>query len=409
MAKLNSFEALCIVDGGIKAANNNDWALMEAHSIQVNDDVVRNRLDDALNDIKTDIDELEYRIDNMGTSGDGSSTVVEKATPISYFTFTTADDDSDAYSVSCDNKEVEHIVIPRTYNGKPVTQIGSFMECINLKHIYIPNSIKKIHNNAFHGCRELLDIHIPDSVTLIGTQAFYRCPKLQVITIPRSLTNIYTPIVEKYHYLDGDGPYPATVYCESESKPSGWANSWNGYRDDTKVPVIWGANIAALRPSAMVVEHSYSANRAVEAECDIDGKPINTTYTKASDFNKLLTGETKAKRAEWIGGDVILGTVYSSNNKIADFGFLEEAIYLLQIQLLQRDSTDPEDPVNNARVFTTVVAVNHTFPSHIYFPYKGSSTHVYIEIRTVNDSITTLEITEGDVTIGYCDMRRITG
>ena len=75
------------------------------------------------------------------------------------------------------------IVIPATYNGLPVTEIGS---------------------SAFESCRSLTSVTIGDSVTSIGDLAFYWCSSL-------------------------------TIYCEAESKPDGWLNSWNG-----SCPVVWG-------------------------------------------------------------------------------------------------------------------------------------------------------------------------
>ncbi|MDE7394645.1 MAG: leucine-rich repeat domain-containing protein, partial [Clostridiales bacterium] len=57
---------------------------------------------------------------------------------------------------------------------------------------------------AFWGCRSLTSIIIPSSVTDIGGGAFYSCSAL-------------------------------TIYCEAQSKPSGWANNWN----DSNCPVVW--------------------------------------------------------------------------------------------------------------------------------------------------------------------------
>ena len=74
------------------------------------------------------------------------------------------DYETETYYVSyCNTSATGDLVIPSTYNGKPVTSIGS---------------------SAFSGCTGLTSITIPDSVTTIGHYAFYNCTSLTSITIP---------------------------------------------------------------------------------------------------------------------------------------------------------------------------------------------------------------------------------
>lgn len=84
----------------------------------------------------------------------------------------------------------EHITIPSTYNGKPVTAIGdsAFDKNENkrvIKSVVIPNTIKTIGNYAFSGC-ELTSIIIPKNVTYLGRGAFSFC-ELTTIDIPGSI------------------------------------------------------------------------------------------------------------------------------------------------------------------------------------------------------------------------------
>lgn len=93
--------------------------------------------------------------------------------------------DGNSYSVTgigtCTDSNV---VIPSTYNGKPVTTVGNsaFQDCISLISVTIPNSVTSIGTSAFSGCTALTKISIPDSITSVGGSAFSTCDALQYNT-----------------------------------------------------------------------------------------------------------------------------------------------------------------------------------------------------------------------------------
>ena len=123
-------------------------------------------------------------------------------------------DDNTHYEVSGYTGEPDNVVIPSTYDGKPVTSIGdrafqhsdltsitipdgvtsigqaAFSDCIRLTSIVIPDSVTSIGQGAFYFCGNLTSIVIPDSVTSIGQGAFSNCIRLTSITIPDSVTSI---------------------------------------------------------------------------------------------------------------------------------------------------------------------------------------------------------------------------
>ena len=83
--------------------------------------------------------------------------------------------------------------IPSTYQGKPVTAIGSeaFRDRTDIVgSVVIPDSVTTIGESAFEGCSALTSINIPDGVTSIGRYVFSGCSSLTEITIPDGVASI---------------------------------------------------------------------------------------------------------------------------------------------------------------------------------------------------------------------------
>ena len=112
-------------------------------------------------------------------------------------------------------------------NGGTSRGNSAFSSCGSLTSIEIPESVTSIGNYAFYNCSSLTSIEIPDSVTSIGYSAFYNCDSLTSIEIPDSVTSI-----GEYAFYNCSS---LTIYCETESKPSGWHSSWNY----SNRPVYW--------------------------------------------------------------------------------------------------------------------------------------------------------------------------
>lgn len=97
----------------------------------------------------------------------------------------------DGYAVSGADKFDRKIVIPQTYDGKPVTAIadGAFKDFMYLREVTIPSTVTEIGDYAFSGCSSLIDIAIPDEVTAVGDYAFERCGFIN-FALPDSLTSL---------------------------------------------------------------------------------------------------------------------------------------------------------------------------------------------------------------------------
>ena len=135
--------------------------------------------------------------------------------------------------VATQSKKIVTAIIPKqvTYKGAiyNVTGIGhgAFERCTSLTKIVLPDGLTSIGSWAFGSC-SLTKIVLPDSVTSIDYYAFAYCSSLTEIVIPQSVASIAHNAFVYCRSL--------TIYCEAESKPSGWDGDWNSsYR-----PVVWG-------------------------------------------------------------------------------------------------------------------------------------------------------------------------
>lgn len=84
------------------------------------------------------------------------------------------------------------IIIPASYNGKPVIKINgcAFDSCSKIEHIAIPDSITSIGARAFYACTSIQYIAIPFGVKSISNSVFENCNSLKSITIPSSVERI---------------------------------------------------------------------------------------------------------------------------------------------------------------------------------------------------------------------------
>lgn len=75
--------------------------------------------------------------------------------------------------------KIEEIVFSKDTKIKTIDSC-CFMRCEGLKHLDIPNSVNKIHSQAFYNCSDLESISLPD-LDYLGDRAFKFCKNLSKV------------------------------------------------------------------------------------------------------------------------------------------------------------------------------------------------------------------------------------
>lgn len=109
-----------------------------------------------------------------------------------HFVYTKNDDGTWSITDYC-GKATGSLVIPKEYQGKPVTTIGeaAFYLCSGFTgKLIIPDTIKEIGRMAFARCSGLSGkLTLPNQLTKVGESAFVRCSNLEnEVSVPKTCT-----------------------------------------------------------------------------------------------------------------------------------------------------------------------------------------------------------------------------
>lgn len=114
------------------------------------------------------------------------------------FVYTWNEDDG-GYHISADKSVYDEVlVIPASYEGKPVVAISQngFEGCRGFKSVSIPASMKEISYAAFKNCKDLERIDwAQSSVESIGNAVFYECDSLKSISFPQNIRVISNSVL----------------------------------------------------------------------------------------------------------------------------------------------------------------------------------------------------------------------
>ena len=125
-----------------------------------------------------------------GTTSTSSDTVSSKIEYVANPSNLKYEENATGYTVlGFSGSPLEEVIIPETYNGKPVTKIGDSAFCTKaeIKTVYIPGCVKTIGLSAFDGCYNLNNLTISEGVTEVGSFAFSGIAA-ETLIIPKSLT-----------------------------------------------------------------------------------------------------------------------------------------------------------------------------------------------------------------------------
>lgn len=143
--------------------------------------------------------------------------------------------------------QLTSVVIPGN-----VTDVGeyAFANCSNLTTLTLNEGNALIDNYAFYYCTKLTNLTLPNSMVSLGNNAFYYCRNLESIDLGglrkigencfyycTALTEIF--ISSTVQYIGASSFYNCTkltIYCEVDTKPTGWSIYWNNGENH----VVWG-------------------------------------------------------------------------------------------------------------------------------------------------------------------------
>ena len=282
-------------------------------------------------------------------------------------------------------KSVKEIIIP-----KSVKKIGkyAFEGCRSLISIVIPEGVTKIEENTFWACRSLEKVTLPSTITEIGDQAFWSCDKLWEINIPRSVTKIDQAAFLGCHvlsevfipasvqtigaqaleirndYYDVAGYGKATIYCEAQSKPTGWNDNWT----TSEVEVIWGAKPSLREEKEVDLEVMPYAKPEFEA----DGWVVMSIGTRAAPV-QLANGKvfdwdpvkyTAEQNEEALTDDGYVFFSFKPNGATVEDIYLYEPMYPNDINIYQGGSVPMSNLLNYAESDKLRKWVINKFPEY---------------------------------------------
>ena len=198
------------------------------------------------------------------------------------------------------------------------TSIGkqAFYDCGSLTSVVMNDMVSEIGASAFSHCDKLANVIIGSNVTSIGLAAFNNCQSLMKIVIPSNVTKIGVSA-----FISSN----ATIYCEVESKPSGWelSNSdtnsdWNSSR-----PVVWNCKYNTIADDGYIyvtindINYGIIDNKAMVANQSrtmVQAMIPSLIYYKAKHYNVIEIKDEAFRSCMFLTNVDIQDGIMSINN-----------------------------------------------------------------------------------------------
>ena len=121
-----------------------------------------------------------------------SGKVPTELSSFSSFTYIAADDGYSVDGLVNDRKKMQTLIVPGSYNGKPVVEIKALAFASNwdIENVIIEEGVKRIGDQAFYLDASLKYLVLPSTIESVGDKAFDGCAGLKKQTIPAATTSI---------------------------------------------------------------------------------------------------------------------------------------------------------------------------------------------------------------------------
>ena len=226
-----------------------------------------------------------------------------------------------------------------------------FAHDYHLQNIILPRSIRSIENNVFEGCAELPRIILPIEIETVGENAFTGCLSL-------------------------------TIYCEAESKPSGWHEAWNPDPCD----VVW--------------DYEYTLKEMV-----FTFKGYSFGWVGQISFGYDIDYEAKAVYEELTGKTLEIGVVFAGYDNLGGKQPLDEngkAITLDVGKVVKADLTDFMFPRYDFTLFDVIESIKGVKLVVSAYIYDGESVK-YVQSNGLSDTVGGVSYNEAENDTGAED------